>query len=395
NFVGPGVHFTDKDEKVASVISLHTQNQKIGPEKDDKPFDALKENPTEEEQRKFQEVQDRRKAVSAMTRDGIEVVPNISVTFKIDAEPAKGEERGSRFGFHKDSVEKAARGEGVSASSKPEEIKHIAWNQLPALIAADLWREYLSKFTLDELFSASLEPLREVPQPEPSIPIENHRQILMPGKSGFFTRLLKQINNSFEGHLKKLIPEEPPIADKEEEAERQLPGKKTSEQKPQTALQIINQMIKARLTQAAVPILDESGRQVEGFLISEEFDTLNERGIKVFSASVSSLRFNPAIEKKIVQQWKTNWLINAKADQSRIERLNAVTKENGRQKALQDHALTLSEAILSARTSDITLIVKALLQSTQNEIKLNDRLLRRTTTEIEDMESIINWLESI
>ncbi|MBI3739923.1 MAG: hypothetical protein HY258_12820 [Chloroflexi bacterium] len=395
NFLGPGVHFTDKDEKIASVIGLHTQNHRIGPDKDDKPFDLLKENPTEEEQKKYQETQDRLKAVSAMTRDGIQVVPNISVTFKIDAEPAKGAERGSRFGFHKDSIEKAARGEGISASSKAEEVKHIAWNQLPALIAADLWREYLSKFTLDELFSASLEPLNEVLQPESSIPIENHRQILMPGKSGFFTRLLKQINNSFEGHLKKLVPEEPPIADKEEEAERQLPHKKTSEQKPQTALQIINQMIKARMTQAAVPILDESGRQVEGFSISEEFDTLTERGIKVHNVSVSNLRFSPAIEKQIVQQWKTNWLINAKADQSRIERLNAVTKENGRQKALQDHALTLSEAVLNARTSDLTLVVKALLQGTQNEIKLNDRLLRRTTTEVEDMESIINWLESI
>lgn len=394
NFLGPSVHFTDKDEKIASVISLHTQSHRIGPEKDDKPFDPLKENPTEEEQKKHQEVQDRRKAVSAMTRDGIEVVPNISVTFKIDAEPAKGMERGSRFGFHKDSVEKAARGEGISASSKPEEIKHIAWNQLPALIAADLWREYLSKFILDELFSAGLESLKDVPQPEPSAPLENPRQIIMPGKSGFFTRLLKQINNSFEGHLKQLIPEEPPIADKDEDPASHPLNKKTSEQK-QTALQIINQMIKARMTQAAVPILDESGRQVEGFSISEEFDTLAERGIKVHSVGVSSLRFSPAIEKQIVQQWKTNWLINARSDQSRIERLNAVTKENGRQKALQDHALTLSEAVLNARTSDIALMVKALLQGTQNEIKLNDRILRRTTTEVEDMESIINWLESI
>lgn len=394
NFLGPGVHFTEKNEKIASVISLHTQTQRIGPEKDDRPFDPLKDNSSEEEKKKFQEAQDRIKAVSAVTRNGIEVIPNISVTFKIDAQPVRGAGRGSRFGFNRDSVEKAARGEGISANSKPEEIKHIPWNQLPALIAADLWREYLSKFTLDELFSASLEPLSDVPQPESSAPIEYQRQVAMPGKSGFFTRLLKKINNSLEGRLKKLIPEEPPASQQDADSEVPAPEKIISEQKLQTALQIINHMVKARMTQAAVPILDESGRRLEGFSLSEEFDTLTERGVKVQSVSVGNLRFNPTIERQIVQQWKTNWLINARADQSRIERLNAVTKENGRQKALQNHASALSEAILSGKITDIVSAVKSLLQHTQNEVRLNDRLLRRTTTEIEDIEGIINWMES-
>ncbi len=69
SFLGPGVHFTDANEKVASVISLHTQSHRIGPEKDDNPFKPAKDYPSEEE---YKKVHDRQMAVSAITGDGIE-----------------------------------------------------------------------------------------------------------------------------------------------------------------------------------------------------------------------------------------------------------------------------------------------------------------------------------
>lgn len=391
NILEPGVHFTEKDEKIASIISLHAQNHKIGPEKGDKPFEPCKENPTAEERKKYEEAQARRMTVSAMTRDGIEVVPNISVTFKIDAVPARGKEKGSRFGFDKGAVERAARGEGISASSKPEEMKHVAWNQLPALIAADLWREFLSKYTLNELFSASLDPLSEVPQPEPA-PKENEPESPRPVRAGFFAKTLRKINDLFEARLKRLIPNDETA--KMETGDLEKPAEKKKVESKLTALQIINQIIKARMTQAAVAVLDESGRQVEGFTFSEEFKTLAERGLKVSSVSVSGLRFSADIEKQIVEKWSTNWLANAKADRSRIERLSSVYSANGRQKALQDHALALSQAIIKENPADIASAAKALLQRTQSEIKLNDRLLRRTTSEIEGIDEIINWMES-
>jgi len=88
-----------------------------------------------------------------------------------------------------------------------------------------------------------------------------------------------------------------------------------------TALQIINQMMRARMTQANVPILDESGQPLEGFRHSQEFDRLNERGIKVSGISVSGLKFDKAVEEELVKLWNTSWLLNAKADQSRIVQL--------------------------------------------------------------------------
>ena len=83
-------------------------------------------------------------AVRAMTRDGIEVIPTINVSFKIDAKPAGRGEKGSRFGFNAEAVERAARSEGINPNSVTEDKRHVPWNQLPGLMAVELWREYLS-----------------------------------------------------------------------------------------------------------------------------------------------------------------------------------------------------------------------------------------------------------
>jgi len=386
NFLGPGVHFTDADEKIASVISLHTQSQSLGPEKNDDPFKPAKDYASEEE---YKKVHDGQVAVRAITRDGIEVVPNISVTFKINAAPAKGKAKGSRFGFDQEAVEKAARGEGINAGSGKEEPRHVAWNQIPALIAADLWREYLSKFTLNELFSASLRSPSAVPQPEPPADEGYGPLHPIPIRVGFLSRLLRRFNNSFEKRLKELAPEEAPESKSVAVHDNK---KKIAESKPQTALQLINQMIKARMTQASVPVLDESGQQLEGFYISKEFKTLSERGIKVYSVSVNNLRFNEDVENQLVKQWNTNWLENARADHNRVDRLKLIYSENGCQKARKEHASTLSKAVNNP--PDVASAVKILLQQVQAEIRQDDRLLARIKTELQDMDEITKCLES-
>ena len=151
--IGPGVHFTENGEFIASTVDLHTQSHGIGPREAEDPFAPKIEGQSDDE---YSQIQKRRMEVSAWTRDGIEVVPNISVAFKIDAIPAKDEEEGSRFGFDAEAVRKAITGEGINPGAPSDTPRHrVAWNQLPARIAADLWREYLSKFTLAELFEAS------------------------------------------------------------------------------------------------------------------------------------------------------------------------------------------------------------------------------------------------
>ncbi len=393
--LGPGVHFIDRWEQIASVISLHAQSQTIGPHRDDAPFAKLKENASEEERKRHADVQDRREAVSAITRDGIEIIPNISVTFKIDAGPASPSEAGSRFGFDKEAVERAARGEGVNPDSISESEHHVPWNQLPAMIAADLWREYLSKFTLNQLFEASLDPLPEVPQPEPPAPPPEPPPPPAPTKIGLFANVLKRINNSLEKSLQEQAAANVDLTQSESRVTEPVSASSLPvELKKQTALQTIMQMMRARMTQAVVPVLDEVGRPVEGFIASDEFKKLKERGLAVSSVSVGALRFNPTIEAQIVQNWTTNWLINAKADRRRIERLDLVYGESGRIKALQDHAFFLSQAVTRDKPRDISSAVKTLLQRTQAEIKTNDGLLRRVTNEASALDDIINWMES-
>jgi hypothetical protein len=392
----PGVHFLGGKEHIASIVSLHTQTHTIGPNAEDQPFEKLKENATEEENKKYNEVQARRMAVSALTRDGIEVVPRISLTFRIDARPAAGTETGSRFGFNADAVEKAARGEGINPNVNSEERRRVAWNQLPAMIAVDLWREYLSKFTLNELFEANLGPLPEIEQPqEPGSAIQLPDTPLIT-RSSYFARLLKSVNNSLERRLNESEPRQREVAANRisTSVEGVHSDRKANQPKPQTALQIITQMIRARMTQAVVPVLDDCGRLVEGYVVSDEYKKLKERGLAVSGVSVSGLRFSPSVETQLVQQWVTNWLPNARADRDQVERLNLAYTENGRQQALQDHALALSQAIAKENPRTIPSAVRTLLQRTQSEIKLNDRLLQRADDDVASLDNLMNWIES-
>ncbi len=152
-------------------------------------------------------------------------------------------------------------------------------------------------------------------------------------------------------------------------------------------------MMKTRLTQAVVAKLDECGRVLDGFEASSEYKKLKERGIAVLSVGVNGLHFNPAVESQFLEHWNTNWLAHARTDQNRIERLNTAYTEKGRQKADLDHALALSQAITEENPASILAAVKTLLRKTQNEIKLNERLLSRMRGEVENLDELVKWIE--
>ena len=390
--LGPGVHFIEANEKIGSVLGLQVQTQTIGPSGIEAPYEKLKENATEDERRQHQEMLTRCVAVRGMTRDGIEVIPTINVSFKIDAKAAGPGEKGSHFGFNAEAVERAARSEGIDPNSITEEKRRVPWNQLPGLMAVELWREYLSKFTLNELFESTQKPLPEVRQPEipkatvamPSTPLVLHR--------GFAARLLRSLNDDWEQKLNELMPPEAPAPEDE-----LLPAKPASTPRGEpvryTALQIINQMMKARLSQAIVVKLDECGRVTEAQQPSDEHKKLNERGIAMLSANVSAIYLSPDIEEQLLSRWTTSWLENARTDRNRIDRLNMAFAEEGRHQALLDHALVLSEAINREKPASTTAAVKALLQGTEGEIRANDRLLTRVSTEVDSLQGLEKWLE--
>ena len=152
--------------------------------------------------------------------------------------------------------------------------------------------------------------------------------------------------------------------------------------------------MKTRLTQAVVAKLDECGRLLEGYDISSEHKKLEERGIAVLNISINRLHFSPVVESQLLERWNTSWLANARSDQNRIERLSAGYAEKGRQKAVLDHAFTLSQAIIEENRVNISAAVEALLHKSLSEIILNDRLLSRMSDELESLNDLIKWVES-
>ncbi|MGB7875450.1 MAG: hypothetical protein WBL25_13785 [Anaerolineales bacterium] len=400
--LGPGVHFTEKGEFIASSVDLHIQRHSIGPREEEEPFASKKEDQSEDE---FKQIQKRRLEVSAWTRDGIEVVPNIKVIFKIDATPVtKDEDEGSRFGFDKEVVRKAVTGEGINPHAPSETPRHrVAWNQLPALIAADLWREYLSKFTLAELFEVSQpgpKPIPPAPGPEP-VDTQALMEPVTPSSglekslAGIFHELniiLARIGDRCERSEKKTVKHIAPAPKPEENESVPI------EIKTETALQTINRMIKARLTKERVIILDDSGKPAhdldeENTLISSEYELLKSRGIKVLSASVSNSRFPPHIEDQFVRQWSTTWLDSANAERGRIDRLRGFVELSGQVEAVLEYTKSLSRNLLRYRPSKQKDALKILMLRSRDELVKNDRLHRRASMEREELEELIQWVE--
>jgi hypothetical protein len=340
-------------------------------------------------------MQARRQMVSGLTRDGNEVVPEIRVTFKLNSQPAPPGQPGSRFGFSIDAVERAARGEGVNIDPVTSQRNQVAWNQLPGLIAVDLWREYLGKYTLDDLFTARFGPAPDVIQPEEPAPSATGLEF---GRSampdGWVARLLRRLNNHLErdlgidGGQGSSDLSGAPIHEQLQPHDRMLPGREY------TALQLIAHMVRARMAQPAVPSLDESGRHAKGHVLSEEFKRLRERGIKILDVTLSGFRFAPAVEEQIVRQWSTAWLDTATGERIHVEQLEVLAGEAGRQRALLEHARTLGKAFRAEPNASVPAALKAMLRAAHGEILTDERLRGKGAEELFGISGLTNWVES-
>lgn len=175
--VGPGLVFTLPGEYLAGSVDLHQKVSHVpalGPLADEMypfaPWDQ--ENQAEEE---YEERQKRRFETSGETRDAVEVVPNIHTVTRIDPDHRPNQlsgvpaDRGlyswlreymqsdshTRFGYNPEAVRLIVTGEAVDpmVNMPIPEKRQIPWYQFPAYLAVDLWREYLRRFTFEELFS--------------------------------------------------------------------------------------------------------------------------------------------------------------------------------------------------------------------------------------------------
>jgi hypothetical protein len=411
--IGPGVHFMKSGEFVAGTVDLHIQSQIIGPKEMDKPFDAKKGDQPQEE---WDQVQDRRKQVSALTRDGIEVLPNISISFRVNTGFPKGRQPGSRFGYRtgfrrsdrlneqhdKDAIRRAILAEGINPNAVADSPRHrVAWNELPAALAVDVWREYAAKFTLDQLF----EPTQLVPPAPPAMtqPTEEEidplsQPIQFGGNRDTFqdgmARMVREINlmmsraiNFLEGNKqgkgKRVVT--PPTF------QAQMSAKKEPQKK--TALQVINEMVIARLTQGEVDVLDDHGVRGQERMDSPEYKLLQERGLEVLKVGIFNLGFDPEIENTIIQRWSSTWFLNAKMESEQVERKRNIVETNGHERAIRQYADFLSKDLIQKKPVGIKETLKTLLLRTRALIINNHPLRQRMTDEQQDLENIIRWIE--
>ena len=412
--LGPGVHFTDGGEYIAGTVDLHIQTQSLGPREADKPFEEKSESQKDEE---YFQIQDRRKQVSALTRDGIEVLPTVSVTFRINTGfPAEGQP-GSRFGFrtgtsqkdksNEDDDKKAIRAailrEGINPNFTSDSPRHrVAWNQLPALLAVDLWREYASKFTVNELFEAS-QDVPALPLPPPQLTDADVDELSKPvqlgtgGDSMLFAtaRMLRQVNLWMAGATAKLEGKNGSNGQTRSNGSGSPPSLEAGRPQKKTALQVINDMVKERLTQPSVDHLSDTGKRLLNHDPdnSNEYKLLKDRGLVVLNISISNPRFNPVIEKKIIDEWEANWLANAKKEKEQIDRRRSLIITAGQEDALLQHAESLSRVLVRENPPSLKATLKTLLMRTRSIIISDDQLRRKMTTEQEDLENIIRWIE--
>jgi hypothetical protein len=407
--MGPGVHFMDSGEFIAGTVDLHIQNHSVGPRESDKPFDP--QNGMENSE--YYQVQDRRKQVSAWTRDGIEVVPNISVTFRVDTGFPKEGQPGSRFGYRtgitkkdkanekadQEAIQKAILGEGINPNVSSDQKTHrVAWNQLPAQLAVDVWREYAAKFTLDQLFTPDqliqppLPPPPEIVEPE----VDPLSQPLVPGPNRLensFTSMLREINKQLDGAIKWFSGTR--------KAAAALPLPPAAAPTPpanggpqlKTALQVINDMVKARLTQSQVDVFDDNGVRGIGKIPSQEYKLLQSRGLKVLAVSISNPRFHPSIDEIIISRWSASWLRTAEEEKKQIENSLNLRKTAGQDKAISTYAAKLSRDLLHRNPAGVPDTLKTLVMRTRGIIIEDEELRKRMTEEQETFEEIIKWME--
>lgn len=145
--VGPGVVFTQPGERIADVVDLRQQRQVIGPRPNGDPFAPPQPN---EGPAQYEARMRRKRETRAITRDNFEIIPQIEVIFQLDARPGQGN---TEFGYNPDAVQMAILGQVVNADLPLDTpARLIPWNELPAQLAAEVWRDLVSRFTLQQIF---------------------------------------------------------------------------------------------------------------------------------------------------------------------------------------------------------------------------------------------------
>jgi hypothetical protein len=336
---GPGVVFTTARprsgyEYFEGVVDLRPQTQVLGPRENEDPFQAQGEK---EKDGAYQERQRRRYRTSGLTRNGIEVVPNILVFFQLNTQPGLG---GTQFGYNGFAVRLAITGEGIDPDLPVDAPRQrIAWRELPATLAANVWRESIGMFTVDELFQ------------------ELGSDFVLPTPDG------SSLN--YNRHP--------------------------------TGFEFISSWLKLRMTQEVINELDSSAHPTGARVFSQEYKILKDRGIRVNNISITNLRFPETVEKELVQRWESTWYQRALLEREMLEQQLGIAQKRGMQTARTDYAVTIARGLkrLYSRSDPTNeLILSSMVLSSLQTINQDPQLLKRSASEASSLLDLIAWIHN-
>jgi hypothetical protein len=367
--IGPGVHFTDPGERIAGTVDLHSLTQAVGPLESDTgeadPFKVSKDHPD------YQAIQNRRWETSALTRDGIEVLASISVTFHIAARPGEGN---TRYGFNPASVMRAVR----DSITRGADTSQPLWSELPARMAVDVWREYVRKFRQDELFAQVGKRPETGLQLIASLTAKRLKQAEIGQYDDFGRPILKAQDTCLEifnrHHQQGLY------ADLDRKAFDAFLRQKSKDFANFYDFLLEHKKIK-------------EAEEFEQKILSREYQTLTEMGWEVQGVSIKRVWFAPEIEERILANWTTLWKKNAEKGRDQVERNRKLAEVLGQEEALKIFASDAADRDLNFSTRPTKYdILFALTHNTFLGVRRNSVLLKRAGDLQIRLSEIFGWM---
>ncbi len=332
--VGPGVVFTKGGEHAneTTVLDLRVRAASLGPKPNEDPFAPQGEDETDEA---YRERQKRRWETSAKTRDGAEVVARVVAVFYLDDHPddlsEEAYEKGkfyTRFKGHAVSAWRAVTHQPLDADKAAREGASedtlLEWGWLPARMAVDLWREYLQRFRLSDLF----------------VPLEGDK----------------------------------------------------------TALQIITDAIRERLTQPTYREMGAEGVWTGAQLPSREYALLQARGIRVKAVAVPAILLPETVEKMLIQKWAANWLAYARKEREVVEHQRLLAKKRGEEAAdVQWGTLIVERICADAQQQHLTReqCLERILRYLRGAIQSDPALYKAQKNDMAALEMVWAWARDL
>ncbi|GAB4493185.1 MAG: hypothetical protein Fur0016_25000 [Anaerolineales bacterium] len=364
--IGPGVHFTNPGERIAGTADLHSLTQAVGPVDTDQgeadPFKVNKNHPD------YEAIQARRWETSALTRDGIEVVAALSVTFHIAARPGEGN---TRFGFNKETAQKAIR----DSITRGADTSQPVWSELPARMAVDIWREYVRKFRQDELFGPvagrsetglqliSALVARRLKQPEIEQYDDFGRPILKPAET------CQTICNQ---HIQKNLYAGLDLS------------KITEFFESKNFTGLYTYLLSQKKTQEAEDFLQK--------MPSREYKTLTDMGLEVQGVGLKRVIFPPEIEERLISTWTTTWKKNAEKERDQIDRNRRLSEIAGQEEAIKSFAVESTREFIFEPAPNRYETLFLLVRNTFRGARRNSALVKRLSSELRELSEMFNWL---